>query len=136
MTETNFQGQYYYGTGRRKSAVARVRLYAGKGTRIIVNNKKGDYYFNPSYLIDDVIEPLKLVGMNKDYDISARVSGGGMMAQADAIRHGVARALVALDANFKVSLKKAGYITRDARVKERNKPGLRGARRAPQFSKR
>lgn len=136
MEPNVFTGKYFYGTGRRKSAVARVRLYSGKGTRIIVNNKKGDYYFSPSYLIDEVVEPLRLVGMSKDYDISARVSGGGMMAQADAIRHGVARALVALDANFKTTLKKAGYITRDARVKERKKPGLKRARRAPQFSKR
>lgn len=136
MEPNIFTGKYFYGTGRRKSAVARVRLYPGKGTKVIINDKKGDYYFNPAHLADEVIEPLKLVGMLKSYDISARVSGGGMMAQADAVRHGVARALVALDANFKTTLKKAGFITRDARVKERKKPGLKRARRAPQFSKR
>jgi len=131
-----FTGQYFYGTGRRKSAVARVRLYKGKGGKVIVNDKKGDYYFNPAHLIDEVVKPLALVGMAKDYDVSARVSGGGMMAQADAVRHGIARALVASDVNLKSSLKKAGFITRDARVKERKKPGLKRARRAPQFSKR
>jgi len=136
MEPNIFTGKYFYGTGRRKSAVARVRIYPGKGTRIVINNKKGDAYFSPSYLVDEVTEPLKIVGMLKDYDISARVAGGGMMAQADAVRHGVARALVALDVDLKSSLKKAGFITRDAREKERMKPGLKRARRAPQFSKR
>ena len=133
---TPFTGQYYYGTGRRKSATARVRLYKGKGTRIVVNNQKGDYYFNPNYLLDQVMEPLKLVGMNKDLDISAKVSGGGMSSQAGAVRHGVARALVAMDVSFKPILKKAGFLVRDPRAKERKKYGLKRARRAPQFSKR
>ncbi|RLC37897.1 30S ribosomal protein S9 [candidate division Kazan bacterium] len=136
MVENTFTGQYFYGTGRRKSAVAQVRLYKGKGGKVIINDKKGDYYFSPKYLINEVIKPLELVGMAKDFDVSVRVSGGGMMAQADAIRHGITRALVAFDVNLKPSLKKAGFITRDARVKERKKPGLKRARRAPQFSKR
>lgn len=134
--ETNFQGQYYYGTGRRKSAVARVRLYKGKGDQVIVNNQKGSRYFNPAKLLDGVFEPLELVGMKKDFDISVRVAGGGMSGQADAMRHGISRALVAFDANLKSTLKKSGFITRDSRVKERKKPGLKSARRAPQFSKR
>ena len=134
--ETNFSGQYYYGTGRRKSAVARVRLYKGKGDQVIVNGQKGSKYFNPAKLLDGVYEPLELVGMKKDFDISVVIAGGGMSGQADAIRHGVSRALVAFDANLKSTLKKSGFLTRDSRVKERKKPGLRSARRAPQFSKR
>lgn len=136
MESSQFTGQYYYGTGRRKSATARVRLYKGKGNRIVVNGQKSDYYFNPAYLAEKIIEPLKTAGMAKDFDISAKVSGGGMAAQADAVRHGVARALVAFDVNFKTTLKKEGLLTRDARVKERKKYGLKRARRAPQFSKR
>jgi len=134
--ETTFQGQYYYGTGRRKSAVARVRLYKGKGDQVMVNGQKGSKYFNPAKLLDGVYEPLELVGMKKDFDISVRIAGGGMSGQADAVRHGISRALVAFDANLKPTLKKSGFLTRDSRVKERKKPGLKSARRAPQFSKR
>lgn len=136
MESSNFTGQYYYGTGRRKSATARVRLYKGKGSRIVINSQKADYYLNPAHLAEKVMEPLKAVGMAKNFDISAKVSGGGMAAQADAVRHGAARALVTFDVNFKTTLKKAGFLTRDARVKERKKYGLKRARRAPQFSKR
>ncbi|OGB73390.1 30S ribosomal protein S9 [candidate division Kazan bacterium RIFCSPHIGHO2_01_FULL_44_14] len=135
-SSTVFTGQYFYGTGRRKTATARVRLYKGKDGKLVVNNQKGEKYFNPSHLTEVVMEPLKLTGMAKSFDVSARVSGGGIAAQADAIRHGIARALVAFDVDMKTSLKKAGLLTRDARVKERKKPGLRRARRAPQFSKR
>jgi small subunit ribosomal protein S9 len=134
--ETQFTGQYYYGTGRRKSAVARVRLYKGKGDQVIINDQKGAKYFNPAKLLDGVFEPLELVGLKKDFDISVKVAGGGMNGQADAVRHGISRALVAFDANLKSTLKKSGFITRDPRVKERKKPGLKSARRAPQFSKR
>lgn len=134
--ETNFSGQYYYGTGRRKSAVARVRLYKGKGDQVLVNGQKGSKYFNPAKLLDGVYEPLELVGMKKDFDISVKVAGGGISGQADAMRHGISRALVAFDANLKSTLKKSGFLTRDSRVKERKKPGLKSARRAPQFSKR
>lgn len=134
--ETTFTGQYFYGTGRRKSAVARVRLYKGKGDKVLVNDQKGTKYFNPERLLDGVFEPLEAVGMKKDFDISVRVTGGGMAGQADAVRHGISRALVAFDANLKPTLKKSGFLTRDSRVKERKKPGLKSARRAPQFSKR
>ncbi|AKM84753.1 MAG: 30S ribosomal protein S9, small subunit ribosomal protein S9 [candidate division Kazan bacterium GW2011_GWA1_50_15] len=131
-----FTGQYFYGTGRRKTATARVRLYKGKDGKLVVNNQKGDHYFNPAHLTEVVIEPLKLTGMQKSFDVSARVSGGGIAAQAEAVRHGIARALVAFDVDLKTSLKKAGLLTRDARAKERKKFGLKRARRAPQFSKR
>lgn len=135
-SSTTFTGQYFYGTGRRKTATARVRLYKGKDGKLVVNQQRGEKYFNPSHLVDVVFEPLKLTGMHKSFDISARVSGGGIAAQADAVRHGIARALVAFDVDLKTSLKKAGLLTRDARVKERKKFGLKRARRAPQFSKR
>ncbi|MDD5605809.1 MAG: 30S ribosomal protein S9 [Patescibacteria group bacterium] len=134
--EANFSGQYFYGTGRRKTAVARVRLYKGKGDQVIINDQKGSKYFNPAKLLDTIFAPLDMVGMKKDFDISVKVAGGGMSSQADAVRHGIARALVAFDANLKTTIKKGGYLTRDPRVKERKKFGLKRARRAPQFSKR
>lgn len=136
MSEINLTSQYYYGVGRRKTATAQVRLYKGDGKKVIVNKQEGTHYFNPTHLLDKVLAPLKAVGMDTDFDISAHVIGGGVAAQADAIRHGVARALVAFDANLKTTLKKTGFLTRDARMKERKKFGLKGARRAPQFSKR
>lgn len=136
MEESKFTGQYYYGVGRRKTSTARVRLYKGDGKKVLINDQKGNRYFSPTYLLEGIFTPLKLVGMDKDFDISVRVSGGGMMSQADAIRHGVARALLALDVNLKPTLKKTGLLTRDSRMKERKKFGLKRARRAPQFSKR
>jgi small subunit ribosomal protein S9 len=135
-SSTTFTGQYFYGTGRRKTATARVRLYKGTGKKILINDQKGERYFNPPRLLEVALQPLVQVGMKKDFDVSVRVSGGGTAAQADAVRHGIARALVAFDVNNKTSLKKAGLLTRDPRAKERKKPGLRRARRAPQFSKR
>lgn len=137
MVETNiiFKGKYYYGTGRRKTAVARVRLYEGKGEAQI-NNKTAANYLNPKILEDLIWQPLVLVGMKGRFDISARVAGGGANAQAEAIRHGVARALVVLDPTLKTTLKANKLLTRDSRAKERKKYGLKRARRAPQFSKR
>lgn len=136
MSEINLSNQYYYGVGRRKTATAQVRLYKGDGKKIVINKQNGDHYFNPKYLLEKILTPLKAVGMDKDFDISVLVHGGGVSSQADAIRHGVARALVAFDTNFKTTLKKTGLLTRDARMKERKKFGLHRARRAPQFSKR
>lgn len=136
MSEINLSNQYYYGVGRRKTATAQVRLYKGDGKKIVINKQSGDRYFNPRYLLEKILTPLKAVGMDKDFDISVLVQGGGVSSQADAIRHGVARALVAFDTNFKTTLKKTGLLTRDARMKERKKFGLHRARRAPQFSKR
>jgi small subunit ribosomal protein S9 len=129
-------GKYFYAVGRRKTATAQVRLYKGDGKIMVINGQVGNRYFSPEYLVEGVYEPLKTVGMMKDFDISVQVRGGGMSAQADAIRHGIARALVVFDATLKPALKKVGFMTRDARAKERKKPGLRRARRAPQFSKR
>jgi small subunit ribosomal protein S9 len=129
-------GQYSYAVGRRKTSTAQVRLYKGDGKIIIINGQVGERYFSPKALVSKIYEPLTAVGMAKDFDISVQVRGGGMAGQADAIRHGIARALVVFDANLKPALKKVGFLTRDARAKERKKPGLRRARRAPQFSKR
>lgn len=128
--------QYYYGTGKRKTAVARVRLYKnGKGD-LTVNNQEGGSFFKLKKLLATINSPLKLTSLTKKFDISVMVSGGGIVAQAEAIRHGIARALLKYDDALRITLKKAGLLTRDPRVKERKKPGLKRARRAPQFSKR
>ena len=132
MYETN---PYFYGTGRRKQSVARVRVYAGTG-KIIINDRSIDDYFGLDTLKLIVRQPLELTGTTEKFDIICRVSGGGVSGQAGAIRHGVARALLTADETFKPALKKAGFLTRDPRMKERKKYGLKGARRAPQFSKR
>lgn len=132
MYESN---PYFYGTGRRKSSVARVRLYAGTG-KITINDRDIDDYFGLETLKLIVRQPLELTGLTEKYDIVCRVSGGGVTGQAGAIRHGVARALLQADADLRPALKKAGFLTRDPRMKERKKYGLKGARRAPQFSKR
>lgn len=121
--------------GRRKSSVARVRLTAGKGN-ITVNKRNYEDYFGRLSQRTLLKEPLDLVKVDKKFDVYANVTGGGLSGQAGAIRHGIARALVKLDGEFKPVLKKAGLLRRDSRVKERKKYGLRGARRAFQFSKR
>jgi small subunit ribosomal protein S9 len=125
----------YYGTGRRKEAVARVRLMPGKGN-IIVNNKSLDEYFPLETLRYTVKQPLILTETIDKFDVYVKVSGGGLSGQAGAIRHGIARALVKADAELRPILKKAGFLTRDPRMKERRKYGLKKARKAPQFSKR
>ena len=125
----------YYGTGRRKHSVARVRLVAGEGN-IKVNGRDLGEYFNYETLIRDVKQPLVLTGNENKYDVIVKVEGGGYTGQAGAIRHGIARALLTVDADYRPVLKKAGYLTRDPRMKERKKYGLKSARRAPQFSKR
>jgi small subunit ribosomal protein S9 len=126
----------YWGTGRRKSSVARVRLVPGNG-QLTINGRTGDDYlqFNPSYL-SVTKAPLETLGLESDYDILVNVRGGGLTGQADAIRLGVARALCQLDPENRKPLKIEGYLTRDPRAKERKKYGLRKARKAPQFSKR
>ena len=126
----------YWGTGRRKKAIARVRLIpAGDGT-ITINKKSLDEYFGLDTLKFIVRQPLELLGVTAKYDVIVNVCGGGMTGQAGAIRHGIARALVVADEAFKPAVKKAGFLTRDPRAKERKKYGLKKARRAPQFSKR
>ncbi len=122
------------GTGRRKSSVARVRLVKGTG-KVIVNEKPLEEYFGDGFMRLTVNQPFTLLDLNT-FDAIVNVNGGGLTGQAGAIRHGIARALVKEDANFKAELKKAGFLTRDPRMKERKKYGLKGARRAPQFSKR
>jgi len=125
----------YYGTGRRKSSVARVYLLPGNGT-ITVNKRSIDDYFGFETLKLIVRQPMELTDTLGKYDVKVNVFGGGYTGQAGAIRHGIARALLQADSDFRPSLKKAGFLTRDPRMKERKKYGLKGARRAPQFSKR
>ena len=127
--------QYHYGTGRRKTSVARVRLYQGTG-KVTINDRDIDDYFGLDTLKYIVRQPLTLTGTDEKFDIVCRVSGGGVTGQAGAIRHGIARALVKANEEYKPAIKKAGYLTRDPRMKERKKYGLKAARRAPQFSKR
>ena len=126
---------YFYGTGRRKSSVARVRVYNGTG-KIIINDREIDDYFGLETLKLIVRQPLALTNTTDKFDIICRVAGGGVTGQAGAIRHGISRALLQFDAELRPELKKAGFLTRDPRMKERKKYGLKGARRAPQFSKR
>jgi small subunit ribosomal protein S9 len=125
----------YYGTGRRKSSVARVRLVPGEG-RIVINKRDIQDYIPTQALINDIKQPLVLTETVGNYDVLVNVSGGGFSGQAGAIRHGIARALLQADPEYRATLKRAGLLTRDARMKERKKYGLKGARRAPQFSKR
>ena len=126
---------YFYGTGRRKDSVARVRVYTGTG-KITINDRDIDNYFGLETLKLIVRSPLVLLGLEGKYDVVVRVSGGGVSGQAGAIRHGISRALLQYDAELRPALKKAGFLTRDPRMKERKKYGLKAARRAPQFSKR
>jgi small subunit ribosomal protein S9 len=126
---------YFYGTGRRKKSVARVRLYPGTGN-VTINGRDIDNYFGLDTLKLIVNQPLVLTGANEKFDVFVNVKGGGLSGQAGAIRHGIARALVIADESYKGALKKAGFLTRDPRMKERKKYGLKKARRAPQFSKR
>lgn len=125
----------YWGTGRRKNAVARVRLLPGDG-KVVINHREFGEYFPLETLKLIVRQPLLLTEMANRYDVYANVYGGGISGQAGAVRHGIARALLRVDPNLRPALKKAGLLTRDARMKERKKYGLKGARRAPQFSKR
>ncbi|CDF58851.1 30S ribosomal protein S9 [Thermobrachium celere] len=125
----------YYGTGRRKTSVARVRLVPGEGN-IIINKRDIDNYFGLETLKVIVKQPLVLTGTLDKYDVLVNVHGGGFTGQAGAIRHGIARALVQADPELRPVLKKAGFLTRDPRMVERKKYGLKKARRAPQFSKR
>jgi len=125
----------YYGTGRRKSSVARVYLVPGSGT-ITVNKRDLDQYFGMETLKLIIRQPLEITGTTGKFDINVNVFGGGFTGQAGAIRHGISRALLLADSDLRPVLKKAGLLTRDPRMKERKKYGLKGARRAPQFSKR
>ena len=125
----------YYGTGRRKSSIARVYLLPGTG-KITINKRDMDVYFGLETLKLIVRQPLVLTDNQEKFDIMVNVRGGGFTGQAGAIRHGISRALLQADADYRPALKKAGFLTRDPRMKERKKYGLKAARRAPQFSKR
>ena len=125
----------YYGTGRRKTSIARVRLVPGEG-KIVINGRDIDTYFNYETLKRDVKMPLVITETLGKYDVLTKVEGGGFTGQAGALRHGISRALLKADAELRPILKKAGFLTRDSRMVERKKYGLKKARRAPQFSKR
>ena len=128
--------KYNYGTGRRKSSVARVRVYENGTGSIIINGRDMDEYFGLETLKLIVRQPLVTVGLTDKVDIECTVAGGGVSGQAGAIRHGISRALLTLNPELRPTLKAAGFLTRDPRMKERKKYGLKAARRAPQFSKR
>ncbi len=129
-------GQYYEGVGRRKTSTARVRLHTGGTGSITVNDKPVAEYFGRATDAQNVAAPLKLAGVDQRFDVTVKVNGGGDTGQADAAAMGVARALLESDPELKAMLRKAGYLTRDARAKERKKPGLKRARKAPQYTKR
>ncbi len=131
----DLKGKYYQGTGRRKAATARVRLYPGDG-QIVVNDKSLEVYFGRETDRTTVCGPLNLVGLATAYGVSVRVSGGGSSGQADAAAHGVALALLDANPELRAPLRKAGFLTRDPREKERKKAGLKRARKAPQYTKR
>ena len=128
--------QYFYGTGRRKSSVARVRVYENGTGSIIINGRDINDYFGLDTLKLIVNQPLIATDMGGKVDVVVTVAGGGVSGQAGAIRHGISRALLGINPEYRASLKAAGFLTRDPRMKERKKYGLKAARRAPQFSKR
>jgi small subunit ribosomal protein S9 len=127
---------YYYGTGRRKTAVARVRLYPNGDGAMTINGRDAADYLGQQTLLTQARAPLRLLELAGRFDVRVKVVGGGVSGQAGAIRHGVARALVRVDAEQKSALRKAGFLTRDPRMKERKKYGLKRARKAPQYTKR
>ncbi|MFH1218434.1 MAG: 30S ribosomal protein S9 [Candidatus Peregrinibacteria bacterium] len=127
--------KYHYSTGKRKTSIAKVRIFKGEG-KITVNDKTINEFFTVKTLIGLIKSPFKLTGHVNKFDVSALVKGGGITSQAEAMRHGIARALVESDPLLRPTLKKAGMLTRDSRIKERKKYGLKRARKAPQFSKR
>ncbi len=128
-------GKYIFATGRRKTSVANIRLFTGTGKHL-VNKKPFDTYFSFSFYNDKVLQPFQITGLGKNYYFVAHVNGGGIHSQAEAVRHGIARALSGVSEEVKNLLKKNGFLTRDDRKKERKKPGLKRARRAPQWAKR
>jgi small subunit ribosomal protein S9 len=131
------KGEYYYGMGRRKTAVARVRLFPNGDGSVTINGKPAQNYFgNLGTHLAMLSAPFRVLDLNNTYTMTVRVVGGGVTGQAGAIRHALARALVRMNPEFKPALRKAGFLTRDPRMKERKKPGLKRARKAPQYTKR
>lgn len=127
---------YFYGTGRRKTAVARVRVFPNGNGRIVVNGRPADQYFGRELHVANIRNPFRVLELPSTFDITVKVVGGGVTGQSEAIRHGVARALVRADEGYKPALRRAGFLTRDPRMKERKKYGLKRARKAPQYTKR
>lgn len=131
MTQT-----YYYAVGKRKTSVAKVRLFPNGEGKVEVNGKPANEYFTVSTQLGTVLEPLKVVEQDKNVNVTVQVMGGGTTGQAQAIRHGIAKGLLVMDEKFRPPLKRKGFLTRDARKVERKKPGLKKARRSPQWAKR
>jgi len=135
MAAADSKRQYFYSAGKRKTSIARVKMYAdGKGD-VQVNGQDLKEYFS-GIQVENVVAPFALIDKKNEFDLDVRVQGGGKTAQSVAIRHGVSRALLLFDPELRIQLKREGFLRRDARIKERKKPGLKSARRAPQFSKR
>jgi small subunit ribosomal protein S9 len=128
--------RYYQGTGRRKSATARVRLYPSGDGAVTVNDKPAEEYFSRKRDILHLTEPLRATATQDSFSITVKVEGGGVSGQAGAVRHGISRALLEADPDLRPTLRKGGFLTRDPRAKERKKPGLKRARKAPQYTKR
>lgn len=136
MTDTN-KGDYYYGMGRRKTAVARVRVFPNGDGSVTVNGRNAQSYFGQREAhMATIAGPFRVLDLSNKYTVTVRVMGGGTSGQAGAIRHALARALIRVNPDFKRALRKAGFLTRDPRMKERKKPGLKRARKAPQYTKR
>ncbi|MFZ5365339.1 MAG: 30S ribosomal protein S9 [Patescibacteria group bacterium] len=133
---TEKKRDYLYAVGKRKTAIAQVRVYKKGDGKIIINKKEYQKFFPTDVLQEIISKPLDLIGQSEKLSVSVKVIGGGQKGQAEAVGNGISKALIQLNPNFRKPLKKAGYLTRDARKKERKKPGLRRARRAPQWSKR
>ncbi len=130
------QPQYYEGIGRRKEASARVRVHTGGNGSVIINDKEGPNYLTRAGDMDIILAPLRIVGLESQYNVTVHVAGGGVTGQTSAIQLGIARALLKLNEEFKPTLRHAGFLTRDSRIKERKKPGLKRARKAPTYTKR
>lgn len=128
--------KYYYATGKRKTSVAQVRLFPNGTGKIEINGKDAKEFFSLDTQLGSVLEPLVLTEQDKNVNLVVRVKGGGITGQTEAIRHGVAKCLVEMDEIFRIPLKRKGFLTRDSRKVERKKPGLKKARRAPQWAKR
>jgi small subunit ribosomal protein S9 len=127
---------YYFSVGKRKTAIARVRLVQEGSGEALVNDRKFKEYFQTPFYRENALAPLVMTNTKSQFDLEIIVTGGGPSAQSDAVRHGISRALLLVNPDYRADLKRAGFLRRDARIKERKKPGLKRARRAPQFSKR
>jgi len=136
MAAATTKRQYFYSAGKRKTAIARVKLYAEGTGAALINGKTIKEYFATHREVENALAPLKLIGKKGSFDIEVQVVGGGNSSQSDAVRHGISRALLLFDPELRLQLKREGFLRRDARIKERKKPGLKRARRAPQWQKR